>query len=245
MINSYFVIKKDGKTLQHFLPLLFGIYFIIISILGLFYERHFIIKILFYLSNILPLAMLYIFIFTNVISSNKKTLGTDYIIVLGCKINAYGKPMRVLRSRLKLAIKKYESLDVKPYIIVCGGKGNDEPISEGQSMKEYLINEGIPSKMILVDDKSLSTYENLLYAKNIIEKRQKNYKVTIVSSRYHLLRVSEIVKSLNMKASLLGSKTTLVYYPCALCREVVAFLLNNILICILYCIFVIALLFMC
>lgn len=184
--------------------------------------------------------MIYIMLFTCFISNKKGNDKSDYIIVLGCRINEQGKPMRVLRNRLKIAIDEFNNTKDKPFIIVSGGKGDNEPVSEASSMKEYLIDKGVDSKYIIEENKSTSTYENLLYSKKIIN--DKNASVTIVSSRYHLLRTSEIAKSLHIKASYIGSKTTVLYYPSALCREVIAFVLNNILICILYIVLVFSIL---
>ena len=65
----------------------------------------------------------------------------DYVIVLGAKVNGT-KPSRVLRQRLNAAIEYTGSNDTAQ-IIVTGGKGTDENISEAESMRNYLVSKGV------------------------------------------------------------------------------------------------------
>ena len=67
--------------------------------------------------------------------------GLDYIIVLGAQMKAHG-PSRVLKMRLD---KAYEYLVENPdtIVIVSGGQGADEHVSEAQGMLDYLVEKGI------------------------------------------------------------------------------------------------------
>ena len=81
------------------------------------------------------------------------------VIVLGCRVKE-GRPSLMLKRRLDSA---YEYLSANPdtFVIVSGGKGNDEIMSEAQCMRDYLCEKGISSDRIIMEDKSSSTYQKL------------------------------------------------------------------------------------
>lgn len=47
------------------------------------------------------------------------------------------------------------------YVVVSGGQGMDEEVSEAFAMKEYLTNKGISEDRIIMEDKSTNTLENI------------------------------------------------------------------------------------
>lgn len=126
---------------------------------------------------------------------------SDCIIVLGCAV--YGDfPSPFFRERLNRAFELYKKGYAR-YIIVCGAKGPGENISEAEAGKRYLVEMGVLPELILKEDKSFSTYENLLYSKKIMNK--KGFKsAIIVSNMFHLRRASLIAKKLKMNASFSG-----------------------------------------
>lgn len=73
-----------------------------------------------------------------------------------------------LKYRLDTAIGfNKEKPSVK--IIISGGQGEGEDITEALAMKNYLINNGVGENLIISEDKSTSTYENFLFTKEILE----------------------------------------------------------------------------
>ena len=81
---------------------------------------------------------------------NAKPRKSDCIIVLGCSI--YGtEPSPFLKGRLQHAEKLYREGYAR-YIIVSGGQGRGEYISEAEAMKSYLIERGIDSEKIIMED---------------------------------------------------------------------------------------------
>src|SRR5699024_6136132 len=94
---------------------------------------------------------------------------SDCIIVLGCSV--YGTvPSPFLKGRLQHATGLY-SEGYADYIIVSGGQGAGEDISEAEAMKNYLLIHGMDENKIIVEDRSTSTYENLKYSKEEMDKR--------------------------------------------------------------------------
>ena len=47
---------------------------------------------------------------------------------------------------------------------MSGGKGPDEVIAEGEAMQNYAVKQGIPADDIIVENKSTTTYENILFS---------------------------------------------------------------------------------
>ena len=49
-------------------------------------------------------------------------------------------------------------------MIVSGGQGSDEAISEAEAMRRYLVEQGIRNEEIIMEDKSTNTEENLVFS---------------------------------------------------------------------------------
>lgn len=126
---------------------------------------------------------------------------SDCIIVLGCKV--YGNtPSPFLQWRTEQGLKLYKEGYGK-YIIVSGGQGTGENISEAQAMKNYLISKGMDASKIILEDRSASTRANLINSKEIMDKRKLKTAV-IVSNKYHLKRASLIAEDEKINASYSG-----------------------------------------
>lgn len=130
----------------------------------------------------------------------------DYIVVLGAGLKGK-EPGYYLQKRLDKAIQ-YLKLDNKIKIIVSGGQGPDEEISEALAMKNYLLKNGVPKKQIFMESLSTTTYENLKFSKELAFKNGvKNPKFLIVSTDFHLYRAKFLASILNLDVDTLGSKS--------------------------------------
>lgn len=116
---------------------------------------------------------------------------SDCIIVLGCQVKGT-VPSPFLAARLDEGIRLFKK-GYSNYIIVSGGKGTGEEISEAEAMKNYLESKGIDKNKIIMEDKSLSTMENLGFSKALMD--SKGFKnAIIVSNKYHLKRASVMAR---------------------------------------------------
>lgn len=139
------------------------------------------------------------------------------MVVLGCKVKN-GRPSLMLRRRLDAAydyLCEYEDVTV----IVSGGKGSDELLSEAQCMSDYLISKGISPERIIMEDKSASTYENLKFSREIIETNDLCKKITIVTDGYHQLRAEMIASGLGLEAYNISASTSPWLIPTYWVRE--------------------------
>ena len=128
----------------------------------------------------------------------------EYAIVLGAKVNKNGEPSLSLHYRLEAAVAYLEQYPhVK--VIVSGGQGKEEPMSEAERMYLFLKEAGIEEERILQEDTSTSTYENLNYSKRLLPEGET--KVTIISSDFHLTRAKYLAEKLALKVDVVPAKT--------------------------------------
>lgn len=117
--------------------------------------------------------------------------GCDYIIVLGALVNK-NKISTSLKNRLDTCVQYLKKSEDDCYIVVSGGKGRGEYVTEAFAMKEYLISKGIDERKILMEDKSTTTRENFLFSKKLIENNSKdkieNLNIKVVTTDFHTLR---------------------------------------------------------
>lgn len=121
--------------------------------------------------------------------------GLDYLVVLGAQMKESG-PSKALQYRLDAA---YDYLLQSPdtVVIVSGGQGDDEHISEAQGMYEYLVQKGISSERILKEDRSRNTVQNLTFSADFLKKEKD--RVGIVSNNFHMFRAVKIAKKAGYK----------------------------------------------
>lgn len=111
------------------------------------------------------------------------------VVILGCKVKPWG-PSVLLRNRLETALS-YIDRHPEVVVVASGGQGSDEHVSEAQAMRDYLADRGVPAGSILLEARSTSTLENLLYSKDVLQKAGYDFEsgVLIVSNGFHLARV--------------------------------------------------------
>ena len=127
--------------------------------------------------------------------TQKGKSGADYVIVLGAQMKKNG-PSKALQYRLDEAIRYLEeNPDAK--VIVSGGQGPDEHISEAQGMYEYLVSKGIKAQRIIKEDKSRNTTQNLRFSAEFLDKE--NDSVAVVSNNFHVFRAVKIAQKAGYK----------------------------------------------
>ncbi len=124
-----------------------------------------------------------------------------------------------LAERLDASICYYNE-NPEVIIVVSGGQGYGETISEAAAMKQYLISKGIPEKAVLTEDRSTSTYTNLNNSKQILDNYfETEYTVVIVTNRYHTFRAAKIAQKAGMNFSVLCADTPPAEIPLRYLRE--------------------------
>lgn len=131
------------------------------------------------------------------------------MIILGAGlIGDYVPP--TLQYRLN---KGVEYLNKNPdlKVIVTGGQGPGETVTEAYAMEKYLINKGVDASRIIKEDKATSTFENFKFSKEILDEisDKEDYSVIIVTNGFHMFRSKMIAERVGFTAYRLPTKTNL------------------------------------
>lgn len=122
---------------------------------------------------------------------------SDCLIILGAKVYS-GGPSPALKARLDRALELYGQ-GYAGYFIVCGAQGADEPIAEALSMRDYLIENGVPEGKVFCDTASTNTRENLAQAKAIMD--ENGFASAIIcTTDYHAQRALWEARGMGMTA---------------------------------------------
>lgn len=240
--NSISPQKIRKNNITDLLSLLAGITLIMINILTTSRTEiiYIIIDIFMFYIDIMFISYIINSIIYNLLTKKKKY---DAIIVLGAGLIDGLKPSRTLLNRLNKAIEIYKLSDEKSYIIVSGGRGSNEKISEAEAMKNYLVENGIQENLIILEEKSTSTYENLKFSKEKLKNIEKEeINLAFVSSDFHIYRASLYAKQVGIEADGIGAKTLYYYYPNSFIREFAAIFVKYKIGVIFYFIFIVILL---
>lgn len=111
------------------------------------------------------------------------------MIVLGCQVKPWG-PSVLLQDRLDTALA-YLQDHPDMTVVACGGQGADEPESEAQAIADYLTENGVSKRNILLDEDSHNTHQNLENAAKLLSEENMDpaqTQVVVVSNGFHLTR---------------------------------------------------------
>ncbi|MHC1786638.1 MAG: YdcF family protein [Christensenellales bacterium] len=150
------------------------------------------------------------------------------MIVLGAQVTPAGQPSVQLALRLEAALQAYKAAPMT--IVVCGGRGQDEPTTEASVMKAWLVSRGVPGEHILMDENSVNTQQNIQAARDLLPLGAVN--VLIITSDYHLPRAMAIARDLGLQPGGIGSPILPEYWIKNHARETLAwgkYLVNKFL----------------
>jgi len=238
IFNTRLLLKRECRTLAHFLPLILATFLVIYWVTrGMIDDLDVPVYIDVWLYAIYGLIGFYLLRFVRYITASillllsRPKLNQDYVIVHGSGlINGNVSPL--LAGRIDKAIRFYhqqKEVGQSPKLILSGGQGHDEPRPEAVAMAEYAYARGIPKSDTLIEDQSTTTLENLICSKKIMDEdnQGKPYNCIFSTSNYHVLRTGLYARMAGLNIDGIGSKTALYYLPNALIREYIAYVMMN------------------
>lgn len=150
----------------------------------------------------------------------KKNRNADYIVVLGSGI--IGKKVTpLLAARIERGMELLYS-NPNAVLIMSGGQGPGEDIPESVAMAAYAVGKGVDAERIIMEQKSVSTEENLLFSRKLIDKEAP--KIVIVTTAYHVFRALILAKQQGIKCVGFGARTKWYFTLNALIREFIGYL---------------------
>lgn len=191
LLNGLVLSFTTNFNIGNILTLLFGSFFLIFGI-----KFKILLKILpRWIKGLIALFLVVSIGFSSFLMIFGLTDSTDYkedaIIVLGAAVHGE-TPSLVLKDRLDKAAE-YHKKNPAALIIVSGGKGPQESISEAAAMEKYLISKGVDESVIIKEDAATSTYENFVFSKKILDENfGSGYKIAFISNEYHICRAKNI-----------------------------------------------------
>ena len=247
-ISNITLIKKEGKRLSNLLGIILS--FLLLSGVAIIIIMFFKSLLLDYLT-ITPKKMainltrgiissIFVYFECNLLATlflarragkHKPKYDKNFIIILGCGIREDGTLYPLLRGRADRAIRFYkeqlEKTGKKAVFIPSGGQGPDEIMPEGEAIKRYLIEQGIPEEQIMAETRSLNTLQNMQFSKEIIDSTGSDANIAFSTTNYHVFRGGMLASSVGMNADGMGAKTKWYFWPNALIREFVGMLVKE------------------
>ena len=139
------------------------------------------------------------------------------MLILGAHVSDRGLS-QTLQSRLD-AGAAYAAANPGVKIIVSGGQGLDEPVTEASAMRDYLVSLGIARDRIALEENSHNTFENLLFTRDLLGAGPETYPIIIVTSEFHIRRTRMLAARAGFEPRFIAAKTPLGILPSCYSRE--------------------------
>ncbi len=140
-------------------------------------------------------------------------------VLLGCQVREDGAPSLMLYRRLQ-ATRDFLQAHPGVKVILSGGQGDDEPITEAQCMKTWLTAAGIDPDRLIEEREATSTYENLRFSAAIVEEQNLPKTLVLITNEFHQCRASMIAKSLGYSSFAVNGPSPVILLPTYAVREV-------------------------
>lgn len=238
LFSSIQLIKKEGMSLSNLISFGSGCLFIVWLMVNAMTSFHELPPALYYLFLSINTFVGYlILIFTSFLFSSfiyqiyRPFRHQHYILVLGSGLLNGETVTPLLAGRIDRAIQVFRRQKKNPpFLILSGGQGDDERVSESYAMKQYALSQGIDERYLLMEDQSKNTYENMLFSKQLIEEREgslHHLRILFSTTNYHVFRAGIYANQVKLQANGIGAPTKFYFWLNALLREFIAILVMN------------------
>ena len=220
-ISGYLLLK--GFPYMHIIAyIVFGCSFLVVTYLGIgllgAYNKH--VKLARFLKRCylicFAIGLVCFIILQGLIISGARTDAeqVDCIIILGAGLRN-SAPSLILRQRLDAAIGYLNEHGDIP-VIVTGGLGQGESITEAEAKLRYLTARGVNEALIFKEEASTNTRENIKFAIAVMEENGfdiTNTKVAVVTNEFHLYRAKLIAERAGLENVVgIAAKTRYIHF---------------------------------
>jgi len=139
------------------------------------------------------------------------------VVVLGGRVYETG-PSALLRARLDAALAFLnEYPDAR--VVVSGGQGANEKVSEAEIMGSYLAEQGIARDRIILEDQSTSTYQNMAFTAQKLAENGLPAKVAVATDTFHQRRAGMFAEEAGLTPYALSNATRIDFFGAYWVRE--------------------------
>ena len=162
-------------------------------------------------------SLLFVLVMESIIAYgvfSRDTKNIDYVFVLGAGIFE-DRPSGELRYRLDETIEYIQENPNVKGIVLCGGKAENRDFTEAYVMEQYMLSRGVDRNLLIKEERSTTTFENILFAREIIEEIDQiaDRKIALASNYFHIFRARLIARRLGLEACGLAAETPLYIIP--------------------------------
>lgn len=235
LLNGFVTLRREGRSLTNLLSLLAGLGLIALTVFGVvalltsqlspwpMVATVLLVMLTGWTGFLFTSYLVYSFLYPRLWKRPKP----DFVVVHGSGL-VKGRVAKLLGSRIDEGIARWRAAGGDIPLILSGGKGPDEPRSEASAMAEYAAEKGVPASVLVLEDRSGTTRENLEFTKRIVVDRLGPDAAGIaVTSDYHVLRTAALARDVGIDVHVAPARTALYYRVNAFMREVVAMVNRN------------------
>jgi len=114
------------------------------------------------------------------------------VIVLANLMDAHGRLNDESCARVNAAIEAYHQREA-PLIVTCGwAYREDSPLPIAHAMREYAVEQGVPSANVIADIMSRDTVGDAVFTKQILAIPRNWRNLLVITSTYHVNRTKEV-----------------------------------------------------
>lgn len=121
-------------------------------------------------------------------------MAVDGVLVLGCGVDAQGKPKPMLHDRMATAVILYQS--GRADRLLLSGDGVSPGYDEPGAMETFALERGVPAEALLLDREGVNTDASIRRARDEYGMKR----VIIVTQAYHLPRALFLAESYGLEA---------------------------------------------
>lgn len=147
----------------------------------------------------------------------------DFIIIPGCLIRKDGTLTPLLQGRVDRALDFWRDQRARAgktaVLVPSGGQGANETMAEAEAMRRYLLAQGVPEGLIMPEDRSANTFQNMAFSKALTDAANPGGKVAFATTNYHVFRSGVWARLAGLEAEGMGARTRWWYWPNAFMRE--------------------------
>ena len=156
----------------------------------------------------------------------------DAVVVLGSGLAGGERVTPLLAGRIAKGREIYEKSRAAgrdTLLVVSGGRGSDESISEAEAMSNYLVELDFDPSRLVLEDKSSDTQDNLNFTLEKLRELRPDgvEKVAAATNNFHAFRASIIMREVGIPGYVAGAHTARYYWPSAMVREFAAIMLEH------------------